>query len=355
MKFKSLEALSEKGLMKEALEQATLGQEVGAIIAGMVGMAATSGIGAWMQARKEKANMLNVKDNITSFANDIVKDPDFKTKDEGEKAKARLYEIARVSPHLCLNRTLTKQLIKAKLHTGLSIEDKQRLVLIEAQYNKDPQTDHFLPKLASAEIGSIMADVVLVKEAALGRDFKTFAALSMLPIASGVIGGAINLGFSKVKEKQMAEALNNSFVQALSMSDKDTEPLLENKEKARKAFNTLSSFAPQVALDPQAARAFMNKIVSYDQGVDVSTIKELSEISRNLGHKGLGAFGTGFIATNKAIGATGAMTPAFEDLNAAVGEKLSPGEAALTPFEQGQLDARSKAEYHRGLSSYKAE
>jgi hypothetical protein len=326
MKYVSLETMTEKGIIKEASTHKLASDQVAALIGLLVGSAATatgsSLANRWIAAKQQKRMTQDVRSNISDFSSSLDKDEDFKTKEEKEKARARLYEIARVAPHLCLNRDLTKQIIKAKLHSGLSIEDKQRLLLLQTQFNPNPETSQFMPKIAAADAGSILADAVLIKEAALGKDFKTFGALTMLPVATGIVGGAINFGLSKVKEKKTSEALNKSFLQALNMSDKDRDGLLDNKEKARQAFNTLANFAPQVALDPQAARAFMTKIVSYDQGIDTGVIKELSEITRNLSSNDLPAFGKGYVVANKITGANNAIAPAFERLNEGVADAL---------------------------------
>jgi hypothetical protein len=84
------------------------------------------------------------------------------------------------------------------------------------------------------------------------------------------------------KQKNREEKLRNSFLEAMKRSDPGKEPLHANKDKAMQAFQTLTHFAPNVAADPEAARAFMLNLISMDQGVQVGAIKDLSEIEKNL-------------------------------------------------------------------------
>ena len=132
---------------------------------------------------------------------------------------------------------------------------------------------------------------------------KYLAVLSAIPVLASITTGAINTGMAKLKQRELKKGLEDSFSKALGASDPDREPLLHNKEKARQAFATLSHFAPHVALDPHAARAFMNKIVSYDQGVDAGTVKELSEITKNLSSsQSVSPFVSGFAVGANIVG-----------------------------------------------------
>ena len=363
MEYKSLKLAAEKGLLKEASSSETAKKLVTdpaikdftqGLFGFLVGALAQKGFDSGMNALHRSHVARDVRSNINDFAHQLQNDPALKTKEEKEKAVARLYEIARVAPHLTMNRDLTKHMIMGKLHTGLSLEDKQKLALLQSQYDNGSDLRQFMPKLAAAEIGSVLADAYLVKEAAMkptgsfGRDLKMFGALSLLPLATSLVGGAINMGVSKIKEKKMSEALNNSFAQAMSMSNPDREPLLQNKDEARKAFNSLANFAPQVALDPQAARAFMNKIVSYDQGIDTAVVKELSEITRNLKDKGPSPFVEGFLVANKAVGGTNIYSKGMEALSDTASDRLVPSSAQ---DEAARLDA--EARFNDDVESYR--
>jgi hypothetical protein len=72
-------------------------------------------------------------------------------------------------------------------------------------------------------------------------------------------------------------------------------------------------------MDHQAARSFMNKIVSYDQGIDAGTIKELSEITKNLSSTTsvspfLSGFGVGASLTGLHKAVSGAMEDVSKDM-----------------------------------------
>jgi hypothetical protein len=332
MKYASLEKLKEIGFVKEA-DYVDVGQQAAADLGPQLkalGMqvGVTAAIGGMMgifRSISEAAKRKQLRNNVYEVAESLNSDPSFKSKMDLEKAKARYYEIVRVAPHLSFNRPLIMELIQKKLHSGLSLDDKQKLILVQAALHKEAVNEQFIPKMASADLGNLMADVVLVKTAGGIKDsMKYMGALSLLPVTAMVAGGAINAGASYVKQKNLKAALEESFVKALNMSDADREPLLQNKDKARQAFGTLSHFAPQVALDPQAARAFMNKIVSYDVGIDMSTVKELSEISKNLAQSaGAGAFASGASVAAKMVGAPNVINRGLESASEAVAGVMS--------------------------------
>lgn len=273
-------------------------------------------------AVKTKMHENSIKNHIIELGKSFKTDPMFS--ENPEKAKARLYEIARFAPHVTLNKELTKSIIKSKLNNGLTDEDKQNLVMIQTQYHKNPDVSSFMPKVASADLGEILADVVMIKEAAGVKDnMLMFGAAAAMPLLAGLIGGAVNMGMAHMKQKSLKSSLESSYMKALSLSDVDKEPLMQNREKAREAFATLARFAPQVALDPQAARSFMNKIVSYDQGIDTSTVKELSEISKNIQASREGsAFAEGFSGTSSVLGTPKILAPAFSNANTAVASSI---------------------------------
>jgi O6-methylguanine-DNA--protein-cysteine methyltransferase len=303
MHYKSLEKIAEKNILDldhlRELAPSISDMKSALSYVGVVGAAGMAGlIGG---ALKNRFDTSKVKQGILDLEQDLHKEY---SAEDMPKAKARLFEIARVAPHVTQNKDLTKSIISSKLHNGLSSDDKQSLVLLQSQYHKDPNVESFMPKMASSEVGEILADVIMIKQASFGDSLKTIGLMSALPIAAGVAGGLVNLALEKIKQKDLKGGLEQSFTHALSLSDHDREPLLQNKEKAREAFNTLARFSPAVALDPQAARAFMNKIVSYDQGIDIGTVKELSEISKNLSTiRSPNSFGEGFAATSHLTGA----------------------------------------------------
>jgi hypothetical protein len=237
---------------------------------------------------------------------------------------------------------LVKRLVKEHLHSGFTKEDIQRLAQIQASYS--PKTDdptrinNKLLKMtkSSAEIppatmGKICADVVcILKEAAAATKFQsvgraavkanrswetakqilqTGAIVSGLGAITGVGAGAINVLVKSQDKKKLEKKLSDSFEEAMKRSDPSTEPLHANKEKARMAFNTLTHFAPHVAVEPEAARAFMLNMVGMDHGVQVGTVKDLAEIEKNLrSSKGSNPFFEGLAAGSSAMGMQGALS-----------------------------------------------
>jgi len=108
------------------------------------------------------------------------------------------------------------------------------------------------------------------------------AVLAPVAMAGGAGAGLAKHMISLSDKKKLEARLKESFDTAMRMSDPEVEPLYSQPDKARQAFETLSHFAPHVASEPAAARAFMNRIVSYNQGIPTLDVKELTDIERNL-------------------------------------------------------------------------
>lgn len=311
MYLKTFEKIADKNIldMEHLRELAPTIHQAREAFAVVSGLGAAGIAGVIGNSLKKRMDTNKIKNGILDLEQDLHK---MYTGAELQKAKACLFSIARVAPHVTQNKDLTKSIIESKKMNGLSSDDKQSLVMLQSQFYKDPDVDKFIPKLAAEDIGEILADVVMVKQASWGNNLKAIGLMSALPIAAGVAGGLVNAAMEKIKQRDLKSGLEQSFTQALSLSDHDKEPLLQNKDKAREAFNTLARFSPAVALDPQAARAFMNRIVSYDQGIDIGTVKELSEISRNLSDlHGTSAFGQGFMATSNTVGTKNIISKGF--------------------------------------------
>jgi hypothetical protein len=246
----------------------------------------------------------------------LMKHPDFSA--YPEKTEARFDEIAKIAPAVAAKPELVLRLVRGSLHSGFTTEDVQRLAQLQATYEKNifsstspaEAVQRALSKKASAlpseDAGRIAATLVrILSEAGLGDLNKTAAmpwkrsgfdkatniakqVLTTGAIVSGfgaLVGlgtGAINQAADIYKSKQKDAKLRASFLEAMRRSDPGREPLHANKEKALQAFQTLTHFAPHVAADPEAARAFMLNLISMDQGVQVGAIKDLSEIEKNL-------------------------------------------------------------------------
>lgn len=253
---------------------------------------------------------------INTCKMNLMKHPDFSA--YPEKTEARFDEIAKIAPAVAAKPELVLRLVRGSLHSGFTTEDVQRLAQLQATYEKNifsstssaEAVQKALSKKASAltseDAGRLAATLVqILSEAGLGSINKTAAmpwkssgfdkatniakqVLTTGAIVSGfgaLVGlgtGAINQAADIYKSKQKDIKLRASFLEAMRRSDPGREPLHANREKALQAFQTLTHFAPHVAADPEAARAFMLNLISMDQGVQVGAIKDLSEIEKNL-------------------------------------------------------------------------
>ena len=271
---------------------------------------------------------------------DVLKMPEFSA--DPSKAGARFDEIARLAPAVAAKPELTARLIRGSLHSGFTSEDVQRLAQLQATYEKSmfsssssaENVQKALSKKASAmppaDAGRIAATVIqILAEAGLGEIGKTAAwrktpfqkattiakqVLTTGAIVSGfgaLVGlgaGTINQAADVYKKKKKAKALQASFYEAMKRSDPAVEPLHANKDKALQAFQTLTHFAPNVAADPEAARAFMLSLISMNVGAQVSAIKDLSEIEKNLkNNRGSNPFLEGLRAGTESVGMQGAL------------------------------------------------
>lgn len=281
---------------------------------------------------------------------DMLSKPEFAM--DHAKAEARFDELVKISPQAAAKPELAARLIKGSLHSGFTNDEVQRLAQIQATYERglfptagsseDIHKAFF--KKSSADAGRIAATVVtILAEAGLGNMDKTAAlpwkttplqkatsiakqVLTTGAIVSGfgaLVGlgaGATNQIVHYVKSKENEKKLKASFQEAMRRSDPSSEPLHAQKDKALQAFQTLTHFSPNVAADPEAARAFMNAMVGDGRtlGVGTDAIKTLSEIEKNLkASRGGNPFFEGLQAGTSAVGLQGA-------LGSATGKMLEP-------------------------------
>lgn len=255
---------------------------------------------------------------MLSNRNDLIKDETFSG--NREAAVKRFDEIANIAPSVAANKILVFNLVKKTLGRNLSFNDVASLASVQSTTmskslnplsDQKSMTSHYnkvLAKHASANrLGNMYADVLLLAKKAnisnrkrIIEGLKTTALISSIPLLAGLGSGIVQHLSAKASKEEMEERLNDSFNKALSMNPDDT--LHSDKDRARKAFKTLVHFAPHVAAEPSAARAFMNKLVSYDMGIDSSSVKELTEIERNISQSSkptgfLGGFRSGADAT----------------------------------------------------------
>jgi hypothetical protein len=294
-----------------------------------------------MASNAEASKILKVKA-------DLLSKPEFAA--DRAKAEARFDELAKISPKAAAKPEWALRLVKGSLHSGFTRDEVQRLAQLQATYERPTFTassasedvQRALLRKTAADAGKIAASVVaILAEAGLGEMNKTAAipwkttplqkatsiakqVLTTGAIVSGfgaLVGlgaGATNQALHYMKRKESEKKLKESFYEAMRRSDPNREALHANKDKALQAFQTLTHFAPHVAADPEAARAFMINLLSMDQGVLVGAIKDLSEIEKNLkASKGGNPFFEGMQAGTSAVGLQGA-------LGSATGKMLEP-------------------------------
>ena len=261
-----------------------------------------------------------------------------------EKASARFDEIVKVAPKVATQKELVKRLVIDRLHSGFTANDYQNLAGIQASYApKSKDTARVSGKyeaktktagMSAEASGRICADVVLLlKDAGLDkvaaaaapaaggvfdsikRILTTMGVVSGVGVLTGLGAGTVNAVSHAMGEAKLRENLKKSYDEALRRSDPNREPLHANKDKARQAFETLVHFAPHVAVEPSAARAFMNAIVSSDQGTHISHVKDLADVERNLrATQGSNPFLEGLRSGAEAVGLGGAMSGAMKDV-----------------------------------------
>jgi len=238
-------------------------------------------------------------------------------KNDKDKALARFRELASISPQAASNLQLSKTLIGNNLHSGFSNETAQRLAVLQSQYTKPKAGEDFMKQISLEKSGSIAGDIYIIQslfesEKTAG-DMGRAAWLAAVPLGIGAGIGVVNVFINKHEQGKLKNSLETSYRAAFNIDKND--PIHGEKEKALKAFQALSHFAPHVAVQPEAARAFMNKLVSYDQGLMTSDIKELSEIEKNLHSvKSPGAFAEGFSASGKMVGMPKLTAGAIEEM-----------------------------------------
>jgi hypothetical protein len=296
-------------------------------VAGLVGSFFTSKL-------RSARDMASFQKDITSVRKTLSSHEDFAA--HPEKFNARFNDLVSLAPSIARNKDLTARILKEKLQGGFSAQDATQLTQVQATYTPDMKYQMNLSgsvKKASEQMtGELVADVIhLCKEAGisgktLGRAVENALTMSAIPVLGGVGIGAVRHLMEKNDRKKMEAALTNSFETAYRRSPEDSE-LRVDKEKARQAFQILAHFSPHVALQPEAARSFMHKMVSYDNSgrgaVQVEDIKGLSEIQRNYSSGGRGsAFIDGLTSGARALGIDHALRSGVQGLGGALNHEL---------------------------------
>jgi hypothetical protein len=249
--------------------------------------------------------------------------------DYHDKVSARVKEISQIAPVVALNKNLLERMVRRTLHEGLSDDDVDKLALLQSQHTpKLDEQREMIKKLGSVRpevVGTILADVHHITKTAKvdwgkawksGKDYaQVLALMTGIPLLGGAVTGAVNAAGRALDNHKLKKNLENSYTEALKLSDPDKEPLHAEPEKARQAFEALAHFSPHVALQPQAARAFMSKIVSYNQGMNISDVKDLTEIERNMAQKTPNAFMHGLVEGSKHLGISEGTSQAQRNLS----------------------------------------
>lgn len=281
--------------------------------------------GAAMAARNMRRRILDAE---TKAKIDVIRSrlvTQFPPKDR-EKAEARYNEVIRFAPSLATNEEFMRKYLRAKVRNGMTDRDTQALIGAQLKINPGIFGYSSMAKTASEETSEAKAvvaansmaeacmaahiklsdedfcksasHILRVMGAAAAVELEKTAAPKKLPggftdqlknvlyrvaphaiIAGGISGGY--LASKAIQDRNMAKKLEESYHKAIQMSPDSV--LTEKPAEARQAFKTLAHFAPHVAAEPYAAKAFMSKIVSYEQGPATGDIKDLADIEKNIG------------------------------------------------------------------------
>jgi len=269
-----------------------------------------------------------------------------------DKVEARFTEVARLAPTVARNEDLMHRILKTKLHSGLTQQDAINLTMIQSNYTPFTAQKELSKHAADELQGEMTADAYLLyKEAGIsdflkGDLFKTMKNTAAMATMSGVIGvgaGAIAVAADARSKQNREKRLIQSFATAMDPNHPGTEVLRANPEQAREAFKALAHFSPNTALEPTAARTFMNKIVAGDPhrmgAVHPSEIVDLTTIEKNLRNPAGGS--PFFKALSSSLQMTGigdvmrnGMTPYFDPLNSQLAAQIAKNRG----LEKGKPD-----------------
>lgn len=306
----------------------------------LVGTAAIGAVGLMFgAARSAVSSILSTKEfrkDLDATRSSMMSHPDFSP--HKEKAQARFEELVKFAPSVARNKDLALRIMKEKIHSGFTSEDIQRLTHIQSAYTPDMKAQMNLSQRAKTasdrRMGEALAStLVMCKEAGIrsrtmGRALENTIALSAIPFFGALGTGAVNHYIEKNNKKKMEAALTHSFETAIRNSHPENDGLAENKEKARQLFQILAHFSPHVAMQPEAAKSFMSKMIQYDNtgrgAVQVEDIKNLSEIQSNHSRGSRGSsFFEGMAAGAKAMGLDSALKSGVQGLSRPMNAELS--------------------------------
>lgn len=315
---KKLQALNNQYAKAQKVVAPSFAERMSASMATTLGSVIPAGIAGAVGAHLvHKGQLAGSESKLQEVKESVIGSDRFTDDKTKAKAEARFNELASIAPHVAMNLPLAQKIVEHKLQKGFSDDDFQNLAKMQQKYTPDlgKQLD-YIPKqagLSEEKVGEILADVYQITKIAAPKDLATsikrVLALSSIPILGGIGVGLANAYIAHRDEKELGKKLEDSYRKALAADNDQGEMLRGKKDRAREAFQALTHFAPQVAAEPSAANAFMAKMVAYDQGFNVSDIKELSEIQRNLHQIAppLPHAITGFVGGTKSLGLSKAV------------------------------------------------
>lgn len=218
-----------------------------------------------------------------------------------EKAGARFDEVANLAPTVARNPTLMRRILTEKMHSGLTREDVNTLAMIQASYTPRYSFQQKLTKQGcDAALGEVAADLlIMTKEAGMremGSTASKVLAHSLLltagPVLYGLGRGTVDHMVAANDKKEREKHLRASFASVMNEDHPDRELFNAQPEKARQAFQTLTHFSPNMAMQPATARSFIKRFMHYEAhgGISAGDVKDLTEIEKNMRGSGPSPF-----------------------------------------------------------------
>lgn len=331
-----------------ASETTSLLEDIGTGLAGGAGMFLFDKL---LRSGVKKYNMHTDLKGMRKTKEMLMQDPQLAS-DKG-KTEARFRELIQYAPALAVDPEKAIRVVKQHLNKGFNDNDIEKLQALQTMmgggatsagadsgYSDVFDYEHGLKnkmmKEASVEspreaqlMGSLAFDIYQIQTTALTKEagifdrigkylgkneesinrLKDLGSISMMqaavPAGIGLVAGTGAFIKNKVDQKRFKDKLEQSFTTALRESDPERSLIRENPAHARKAFETLAHFAPNVAAEPRAAKTFMEKMLGYESmGVQPSDVKDLVDIEKNFqqGANRPNPFFSAFSATGKTLG-----------------------------------------------------
>lgn len=274
------------------------------------------------------------------------------------KARARFEEIIEVAPSLAQDPLTMQKMVSNTLHSGLSKDDKNYLRQMQVSEGNSLwdmgrinttmlkareggmtrrlkkalgksaaiRADHLATvfevihegiggneKVAAQYVGAVKPTLGNVSANAL----KTLALVAAVPLIAGGLSGVARTVMDYKKKNDLDKSLKASYEHAMGGKDDASRELRENRDKSQSAFESLVHFAPDVATQKGAAKAFLYKMISVggpDVGITSGDIKDLTDIQKNLTNsKGDHPFVAGFSAAGKLTGLSNITSSTISD------------------------------------------